>query len=177
MFVHAATIDNRLALYRDVLAVYNTIIKAGLVAYNIPPEATVIKNTAEKNVNRAPLIIIERGDMQHIPRSLMFNEKISTDQNTNLFEARTAHMIEYPIEFTCYGNTYLEAEKLGGLAMESILTTGLSVVKLMHPNIIGSEFVGWGKSGLAEGKDSSLVSCQVLGKVFLKIDGYYSIQN
>ena len=177
MFVLATATDDRLALYRDILAVYKKIVASALKAYNINASNVEIKNTVKNNINRAPLIIIERGEMQHIPRSLLFGERTASDQNTHLFESRTAHMIEYPIEFTCYGNSYLEAEKLGGLAMEAILTTGLSIVKQMHPNIIGSEFVGWGKSVLVEGSDSSLLACTVLGKVFLKIDGYYSIEN
>jgi len=177
VFVRATTDDTRLKLYRDVLAVFKSILSSGLEAYGIDTEAVIIKNTVDKNVNRAPLIVLERGDMQHVPRSLMFGEKITADLVAGTMNSHTAHMIEYPIEITCYGNSYLESEKLGGLAMEAILTTGLAIIKQMHPNIIGSEFIGWGKSGLVEGKDSSLVSCTVLGKVFLKIEGYYSIQN
>jgi hypothetical protein len=176
MFVHGNTVE-RLSLYRDVLAVYKGLVEEALDDYGLDKNIVSVKNSIEKNVNRAPLIILERGELQHIPRSLMFGEKVTADQNTNLFESRTAHMLEYPMEFTCYGNSYLEAEKLGGLAVEAILTTGLSIIKLRHPNIIGSEFVGWGKSGLAEGGDSSLVSCKVLGKVFLSVEGYYAIGN
>jgi hypothetical protein len=107
----------------------------------------------------------------------MFSERVVYDNNTNQLQSNTGHLIEYPIEFSCYGNSYLESEKLGGLAMEAVLTTGLSIIKQMHPNIIGSEFIGWGKSGLAEGGDSSLVLCKVYGKVFLQVSGFYSIQN
>jgi hypothetical protein len=177
MFLLGNASQERLSLYRDVLAAYKKIISVGLETYGIDPTSVEIKNGVKKNLNRAPLIIIERGSLQHEPRSLMLSERVIQNQNTNEFESHTSHMIEYPIEFMCYGNSYLEAEKLGGLAMEAILTTGMSIISGMHPNIIGAEFVGWGKSELAESKDSSLISCTVLGKVFLQIDGYYSIQN
>lgn len=176
MFKREASND-RLALYRDVLAVYKEIISSGLESYGVDKEAVVIKNGITVNADRAPLIVIERGALQHEPRSLMFNEVAAVNISANTFESNTLHIIDYPIEFSCYGNSYLEAEKLGGLAMEAILTTGLSIIKTMHPNIIGSEFVGWGKSELAEGQDSSLIKCVVAGKVFLEISAFYSIPN
>jgi len=175
MFVVSQGSKDRMKLYRDVLAVYKKLIATGLAEYSLPEETVVIKNSNEQNKNRAPLIVIERGDMQYEPKSLMFNEKTDYNVNTKLFESNTIHVIEYPIEFTCYGNTYLETEMLGTLCMDSILTAGLSIVKSMNPHIFGAEFVGWGKSGLTEGSDSSLMSCSVLGKVFLRVDGYYSI--
>lgn len=176
MFIQAIDPLSRLSLYRDVLAVYKKLIVTAFTEYGIDIKSVEVKNTVTKNINRAPLIVIERGDYQHIPRSLMFGEKIVSDPNVDSITSMTSHMIEYPIEFTCFGNSYLEAEKLGGLAMEAILTTGLSIVKRMHPNIIGSEFVSWGKTGLVEGGESSLVACSVLGKVFLHIDGIYSVE-
>ncbi len=177
MFLLGNVTQQRLSLYRDILAVYKKIISTGLEAYSIEPTAVEIKNGVKQNLNRAPLVVIERGSLQHVPKSLLLSEQLIQNQNTHELESHTAHMLEYPIEFTCYGNSYLEAEKLGGLAMEAILTTGMTIVGKMHPNIIGAEFVGWGKSVLAESKDSSLISCTVLGKVFLQVDGYYSIQN
>jgi hypothetical protein len=177
MFIKADTTRDRLNVYRDVLAVYKKIIESGLSAYGIPVDAVTIKNTVEQNKNRAPLIIISRSDMQHIPRSLLLSEQTGYNVSNQAFESTTTHMIEYPIEFKCFGNSYLEAEKLGGLAMEAILTTGMSIVKTMHPNIIGAELVWWGKSDLAEGTDSTLAVGTVVGKVFMNIDGYYSISN
>ena len=176
MFLRAHATDKRLKLYRDVLAVYKKLITEGLIAYGIDEQSVEIKNTIKKNVNRAPLIVIERGDYRYEPKSLMFNEKTSTDVNKNLFESSTVHILEYPLEFTCYGNSYLEAEKLGGLVMEAVLTTGMSIIKSMHPNIIGADFVDWSKSSLVEGGGSSLIACTVDSKVFLKVDGYYSIK-
>jgi len=177
MFLRADATDERLSLYRDVLATYKKIISTGLESYNIDPSAVEIKNGIKQNLNRAPLIVVERGGLSHVPRSLMLSERGIVNQSLDTFESHTAHMLEYPIEFTCYGNSYLEAEKLGGLVMEAILTTGMTIVSKMHPNIIGAEFISWGKSGLAESTDSSLISCSVLGTVFLKVDGFYSIQN
>ena len=169
--------DQRLALYRDVLAVYKGIIEEALVLYGLDIEIVQLKNSIDKNPDRAPMIILERGDMQHIPRSLLLSENANVNLTLGLLESKTAHLIEYPIEFSCYGNSYLEAEKLGGLAMEAILTTGMSIVKKKHANIIGSEFVGWGKSGLAEGSESSLVVCKVFGKVFLQFEGIHTVVN
>jgi len=177
MFVKATDSNTRLALYRDVLVVYKKLIVSAFEQYGIVKDAVEVKNSVTKNINRAPLIVIERGDYQYTPRSLMFGERLIDNASAGELTSLTAHMLEYPIEFTCYGNSYLEAEKLGGLAMEAVLTTGLTIVKTMHPNIIGSEFVSWGKTDLVEGGDSSLVACKVLGKVFLKVDGIYTINN
>jgi len=177
MFQKATNPNDRLSLYRDVLAVYKKLIAAALKQYGMNTNAVEIKNNMIRNINRAPLIVIERGDYQYIPRSLMLSEHLVNNASTNKLTSLTAHMLEYPIEFTCYGNSYLEAEKLGGLAMETVLTTGMTIVKTMHPNIIGADLVSWSKTDFVEGGDSSLLACIVLGKVFLKVDGTYTIDN
>jgi len=176
MFIYANNTNEHLNLFRDVFGTYKKIIEAGLEAYGLSKDAVMLKNTSVKNPNRAPLIIIQRGEMPHTPRSLMLNEKQFYNQSTGMSEYTTEHIIDYPIEFVSYGNEYLEAERLGNLCIEALLTTGMSVVRHMHPNFLGAELVGWSRTDLIEGSDSSLVSNTVTGRVTLQIEGVYKLK-
>ncbi len=175
MFVVDTQQQDRFKLYRDILAVYKSLIEEELVGIGDDKSEVILKNAETSNVDRAPLIVIERGEMQHVPRSMRLGEKIVPDPSGQGRISSTCHLIEYPIEFTCYGNTYLEAEKLGTIAMEVILSAGMTGVAERHPNISGAELVWWGKTNLAEGEDSSLFSNKILGKVFVEMQGIYKL--
>jgi hypothetical protein len=172
MFTREGT-NQKFDLYRDILAVYKSLIEEALIEAGESKNEVVIKNNNHVNVNRAPLIVIERGEMHHTPRSLMLGEEIVEDGPDRF--SSTCHIIEYPIEFTCYGNSYIEAEKLGTIAMEVILTAGMAGVKERHPNIDWAELPFWGKTYLAEGQDSSIFSNMILGKVFIEMQGIYKL--
>jgi hypothetical protein len=174
MLRHGESQNDRLLLFRDILSLYKDIIEKSLIEYSLPPETIIVKDSAKKDINRAPLVVIERGDYQHEPRSLMLNERSFFNQSTDEFTATTEHVFDYPIEFNCYGNTYLESERLGYMCVEAILTTGMSIVRRKHPNVLGTELVLWTKTDFSEGQDSSLMSTKVIAKVTLIAHGEYT---
>jgi Ni2+-binding GTPase involved in maturation of urease and hydrogenase len=174
MLKRADSQDTRLLLFRDILSMYKKMIGRACNEYGIAADSVIVKDSGKRDINRAPLVVIERGDYQHEPRSLMLNEHSFYNQNTNRFTATTEHVFDYPIEFNCYGNTYLEAERLGSMCVEAILTTGMSIVRRKHPNVLGAELVLWTKTDFAEGQDSSLMTTKVIAKVTMIAHGEYT---
>ena len=177
MFIKGSDKTTRLPLYRDVFATYKKLIEGVAEEYSLPKDCVMVRTTSVNTPNRAPLIVIQRGDMQHTPRSLMLNERQYAMLPQTGIEYDTKHIIDYFVEFVSYGNEYLEAERLGNLCLETLLTTGMSVMRRQHPNFLGAELIGWSKTELAEGPDSSLLSNTVIGRVTLQIDGIYQIKN
>ena len=173
MFVKTNT-QERLNLYRDILALYKDIVASDLEEIGFDKNIVHVKNSIERNVDRAPLVIVSRADYQYTPRSLMFNEHMHNSNNTAYITQ--SHLLEYPILFECFGNTYLETENLGSLCMEAILTTGLNVVRSKSENIFGADMVAWSSVTRAEGEESKLQYCSVLGRVFIAVDGYHTIE-
>ncbi len=164
-------------IYRDIMFAYFTIIKRFLVQQGIPEDAVSVEGGRKKNVSRAPHIVISREEFRHEPRSLLMNENNTLDERNGLEIYLTKHILDYPIGFTVSGNSYLEAEKLGMIAIESLLLTGVSGIRDLHPNIIGGELVAWTKSAPTEGADSDYYESLVVGKVSLIMEGIYDKLN
>ena len=160
-------------IYRDIMYAYLTIIKRFFVERGIPESAVSVEGGKKRNVSRAPHIIISRESFSHDPRSLLMNERNTLDERTGVEIYLTKHIFDYPIGFTVSGNSYLEAEKLGMIAIESLLLTGVSGIRDLHPNIIGGELVAWMKSAPVDGADSDYYEGLVLGKVSLIMEGIY----
>ena len=163
-------------IYRDIMFAYLTIIKRFFTEQGIPENAISIEGGKSKNVSRAPHIVISRESFSHEPRSLMMNENNTLNDLNGMEAYFTKHVFDYPIGFTVSGNSYLETEKLGMIAIESILLTGVSGIRELHPNIIGAELVGWTKAAPVEGPDSNYYESLVVGKVSLIMDGIYEKQ-
>ena len=160
-------------IYRDIMYAYLTIIKRFLVDTGLPDSLVSIEGGKERNVSRAPHIVISRESFSHEPRSLLMNENNTLDERNGFEIYLTKHIFDYPIGFTVSGNSYLESEKLGMIAIESILLTGVSGIKDLHPNIIGAELIGWTKSAPVEGSDSDYYESLIVGKVSLIMEGIY----
>lgn len=160
-------------IYRDIMYAYLTIVKRFFAEQGIPEDAVSVEGGKKRNVSRAPHIVISRESFTHDPRSLLMNENNTLDDRNGMEIYLTKHIFDYPIGFTVSGNSYLEAEKLGMIAIESILLTGVSGIRDLHPNIIGGELIGWTKSAPAEGADSDYYESLILGKVSLIMEGIY----
>ncbi len=160
-------------IYRDIMYAYFTIIKRFFVENGIPEASVSIEGGDKRNQSRAPHIVISRESFSHEPRSLLMNENSTLDERNGFDIYLTKHIFDYPIGFTVSGNSYLEAEKLGMIAVESILLTGVSGIRNLHPNIIGGELVAWTKAAPVEGADSNYYESLVVGKVSLIMEGIY----
>jgi len=154
-----------LKLFRDVLAVYKKLTQESLIDSTFEKGIVKIKDTGVIKMDRAPMIILHRGAIGHEPRSLMLNETIGSSNGGNQPFSNTIHIIDYPIVFTCYGNSYLETEQLGIIALETILTAGQTAVSNRHENILGAEFVSMSEAAQVEGAESQLTEVVVVGKV------------
>ena len=163
-------------IYRDIMYAYLTIIKRFLVDSELPDSLVSIEGGKKRNVSRAPHIVISRESFSHEPRSLLMNENNTLDERNGVEIYLTKHIFDYPIGFTVSGNSYLESEKLGMIAIESILLTGVSGIRDLHPNIIGAELIAWTKSAPVEGADSDYYESLIVGKVSLIMEGIYDKQ-
>jgi len=176
VFVRGDTGD-RLLLFRDMLSIYKKFLSEEFANLGNTDTEIVVRDSFKKNPQRAPLVIIERGQLSHVPKSLMMNEQKIFDVNTNSNIYNTMHVIDYPIQFTCVGNSYLETEKISNIVVETLLTSAMGALKTEHPNISGADLVLWGQTEKLEGEGSVLSSCQILGKITLIIQGIYSKPN
>ncbi len=160
-------------IYRDIMYAYLTIIRRFFAEHGIPKDAVSVEGGKKRNVSRAPHIVISREEFRHEPRSLMMNENNTLNEVNGMEIYLTKHVFDYPIGFTVSGNSYLEAEKLGMIAVESLLLTGVSGIRDLHPNIIGGELTAWTKSVPKEGEDSDYYEGLIVGKVSLIMEGIY----
>ncbi len=161
-------------IYRDIFSVYKKVLLNLMADRDLPEGIVSVKGGKEMNPNRAPHIVLHRPDLVHNPRSLLLNETREASLMTGADSYMTKHVLDYPIGFTVSGNSYLEAEKLGTIALDAILLAGMTPVKLLHPNIIGADLVSWSSSEPVKGPDSNYYESIVVGKVFLMMDGTYT---
>ena len=127
--------------YRDAFIVYQDIIKNAIIDNSLPPEIVQIVNNDLINVSRAPLIVIRRVDSPQGPSINHINEKV-----VNLGKDIVTGSSTYDINMAIfsYGNTYLEAERLGSIVQETLITTSINKVRKISDNkIIGHMLLGW----------------------------------
>lgn len=134
--------NQRPVFYKDAFLVYKNLILDKIVEEGLPKDIVKIVNNDLINVNRAPLIVIKRVSSSQPPNINNVNEKILDLGSTKVVEGKSMQAINMAIE--SYGNSYLEAERLGSLVQESIIITSINKIRVLSNNkIVGHEYLGW----------------------------------
>lgn len=126
--------DSRILLYSELLGLFSDLLKQHIKDFGYPEDIIVMKNSSDKNINRAPLIVLQRGEVTAQP-TVQLSERVAYQDNN--LTSITGHILNYAIIFECFGNTYAEAESLGNLAMELSLSMGQSPISAKHANVSG----------------------------------------
>ena len=133
-------------LYKDFFVVYKNLIIDFLKRKEIPSEVEIINNNLI-NVNRAPLIVLKRTDCPQPPSAALLNENRRYFFGKEQVEGRSINTLN--IAVLCYGNTYIECERLGAGVFEAILTSSIQKIRRITDNkIVGHELLGWSESRL-----------------------------
>ncbi len=165
--------STRFIPYREVVGMYMEIIQDALKENNFPDDIVMAKTGTEKDVNRAPLVIAKRGTVTPSPDTIGLSEEIIP--NIGFSTSITGHILNYVIIFESFGNSYAEAENIGNIILEIILTTGQSPIQSLHESISGARLSAWGETTLVESsgeKHSNIISVNV----FLILGGSYNFK-
>jgi len=133
-------------LYKDFFVVYKNLISDFFKRKGIASDIELINNNLI-NVNRAPLIVLKRTDCPQPPSAALLNENRKYFFGKEQVEGRSINTLN--IAVLCYGNTYLECERLGSGVFEAILTSSIQKIRRVTDNkIVGHELLGWSESRL-----------------------------
>jgi len=151
--------DYSAILYKDFFVIYMNLIKSKLRDNNIDEKIVRLIDADTINVNRAPLIILKRTHSPQPPTGALLNERLNTINNKNIINSVSYQMFNLLI--TCYGNTYLESERLASLVIESIILSSINKIRALSENrIIGHEFLNWSETGLVS-QDTKLFASSI----------------
>ena len=151
--------DKPVLFYKDAFIIYRDILKEAVKKANLDEDIVKLINNDLINVNRAPLILLKRVDSPQPPSINLLNEKI-VEKDGNLVVQGKAH---YNINMAvfCYGNTYMEAERLGSIVQEALISSSIAKVRaLSNQAIVGHTFLGWSGTNFVN-QDSKLMYSRV----------------
>jgi len=136
-------LDKTPLIYKDAFMVYLQIIKDRISAEGLPADKIVtLMNNDLINVNRAPLIVLKRVSSVQPPAVNNVNERVTNVGNQRIISGASLQSISLAI--MNYGNSYLEAEKLGSLVQEAIIVTSVNKIREVSKGmIVGHEYLGW----------------------------------
>ena len=134
--------DKPVLFYKDAFIIYRDVLKEAVKKANLSDDIVKLINNDLINVNRAPLIILKRVDSPQPPAINNLNEKIvNTDDGEKI--VGTAHY-NVNMAVLCYGNSYMEAERLGALSQEALISSSILKIRQKSNNtIVGHTFLGW----------------------------------
>lgn len=166
MITNSPGSEDRVTPYNEVLGVLMTLIRNALKEMGKDDKIVMAKTSFEKDVNRAPLILVKRGPVTYSPDSVMLSEAKGANSIS------TAHILNYAIIFESFGNSYAEAEEIGNIVLETILATGQTVISSLHPAIAGARLDNWTESSQTDPKESKYTN-SLTANVFLIVGGLY----
>ena len=152
--------DNQkeVTLYKDFFIIYKDLIIEGLKEKEIPAEVLLINNDLI-NVNRAPLVVLKRTNSPQPPNVALLNEKSYAINSNNYVEGTSHNSIN--MAFICFGNTYMEAERISSQVFETLMTS--SIIKIKEKSegkVTGHNVLGWSESSLVS-QDSKLFASRI----------------
>jgi len=161
----------RVTPYNEILGVLMDLAKKNLSSNNFNEDIVIAKTGSEKDVNRAPLVVVGRGVVTDAAPSIGLGETIQSGVGFNT--ASTGHILSYAIIFESFGNSYAEAENIGNILLETFLATGQTVVSKLHPSISGVRLVSWSDSNLTEQTEKKYKNTLTIN-AFLIVGGIYN---
>jgi hypothetical protein len=125
------------------------------------------------NVNRAPLIIFKRANSPQPPSVALLNQGLVTKSDKVFFSNRA--MFYVYLNINCYGNTYLEAERLSSITQEMLLSTSIQKIKAQsNDKFVGHEVLNWGDTNLVS-QDTKLFYNEISIRITMLFDTYSEI--
>lgn len=145
--------------YKDIFIIYMNIIKQALLDNKLDENIIHLANNELINVNRAPLIVLRRVDSPQPAAINNLNEHIVTLNNKKIVNGTSSY--SFNLAFFCYGNSYLEAERLGSVVQKTLITTSINKIrKISNNSITGHLLLGWSGTNFLN-NNSKLMSCRV----------------
>ena len=137
--------EKQASFYSDFFEIYLKLLKKELKKREIDPEIVNIINGDLINVNRAPLIVLKRTTSMQPPSVALLNEKIVEIDDKKHVKSFINGALTFVI--TCYGGTYLEAERLGSVIFEIIMLSGIKKISQISKGAIyGHNVIQWGET-------------------------------
>lgn len=160
-------------LYKDIFVVYMDLLKEHISNYNIDDSIVKLMDGDLINVNRAPLIIFKRSNSPQPPSVALLNQGLTVKSDKTFFSNRA--MFYVYLDISCYGNTYLEAERLSSLTQEMLLSTSMQKIKAKsNDKFVGHEVLNWGATGLVS-QDTKLFYNEISIRITMLFDTYSEI--
>jgi len=164
--------NDRVTPYNEVLGIYMELIAKALESKDFSKDIVMAKTGSEKDVNRAPLVIVKRGAVQDSPSSIGLSEEVISQGGSTM--SITGHILNYAIIFESFGNSYAEAENIGNIILETVLSSGQSGISELHPSISGARLTSWSESIQTEASETKYTNSVTVG-VFLIVGGQFNL--
>ena len=155
---YQTTENDDVLLYKDIFVIFKDIIGKQLEQRQLSKDIVKLMDGEFINVNRAPLIILKRTHSPQPPTIALLNQGITKIDDKEFFTNK-AHYNVY-LSITCYGNTYIESERLGSIVQEAILASSMQKIKAKSKDkFIGHELLNWTETVLVS-QDTKLFQNQ-----------------
>jgi hypothetical protein len=134
--------DKQTSFYSDFFETYLKLLKTEFKKRELDPDIINIINGDLINVNRAPLVVLKRTSSMQPPSLALLNETIVDIDGVPHIKSFIHSSLTFII--TCYGGTYLEAERLGSIVFEIVMLSGIEKIKRFSNGAIsGHTVVNW----------------------------------
>lgn len=155
--------------YKDIFILYRDIIREAVKDNGLKEDIVMLVNNDLINVNRAPLIVLTRIDSPQPAAINNINETIGLGPDGEKVINGAANY-SLNLAITSYGNTYIEAERLGSIIQQKLITTSIHKVRKKSNNsIMGHMFLGWSGTNFLS-SNSKLMSNRIDIKIQMVLD-------
>jgi len=151
--------DKQSSFYSDFFEVYLKLLKNEFKKRDLDPEIVNIINGDLINVNRAPLVVLKRTTSMQPPSMALLNEKMVEVDGKKHIKSFINGALSFIV--SCYGGTYLEAERLGSAVFEIIMLSGIKKISTLSKGAIyGHSVVHWEET-MINSADTKLFSNRI----------------
>ena len=129
--------------YKDIFILYRDIIREAVKDNGLKEDIVMLVNNDLINVNRAPLIVLTRIDSPQPAAINNINETIGIGPDGKKIVKGAANY-DVNLAITSYGNSYIEAERLGSIVQQKLIVTSINKIRKKSNNtVMGHMFLGW----------------------------------
>ena len=165
--------NGKLDIYREALVLYKNLLQNNIEEYlGLPRDVVQIRDSTNKQTTKAPLIVIGRSSLTDYIKTIPQDQIVANATGDSF--ATTCMLLDYPIRFDAFGNTYLESDRLSTFCLDIFISTSVSVVRSYGDWILSAMLQSWSEPTHAE-QDSSIIVSSVTGLLRMQISTSYKL--